>query len=526
MKKSNKNTTGKITAIYVRRSVSDKEKGNNSLSIPAQKEECLKYLERGGKVSENSYRIYCDDGKSAKDIAHRPAFRQMMSDAKDGLIDKIIVKKYDRFSRNLREYLNITDELDSYGVGVISLLEPFNTDTKEGRMMRNNLLNFAEFERETIASRVADAYNTKARETGFYQGGKMYFGFNSERRNINGKVGSVLVPNENAEAVRIAYELYQDPETSLADIIRYFAKNNVNSSVPSKHTESGMSNMDRSHLSRLLESALYVRADKEVYRFFSTKGYEMLDDVSEYDGIHGLFVHAGTDDDTYFVKLAYHEGVVPAETWLAVQDKKTRNHKIPSNGKAMNSWLVGMVKCAHCGYAVHFNHSSSEKKDKVYSRLIDYGFYTVNSCRKSMLALRPKTLEDTVFKAMCERIEHLVIAKKAAQTPDSETENIKSEIQRKEDEIHKLMDKLANADPVLFEYIQQRVKSLHEQKSDLESRLRTKERKHKSIDTAPLTEPLSKWDELTVQEKHDVAVTMIDSVIVSDETGIEIKFSI
>ena len=34
------------------------------------------------------------------------------------------------------------------------------------KVMRNNLLNFAEFERETIAARVADAYNTKARETG------------------------------------------------------------------------------------------------------------------------------------------------------------------------------------------------------------------------------------------------------------------------------------------------------------------------------------------------------------------------
>ena len=40
-------------------------------------------------------------------------------------------------------------------------------------MMRNNLLNFAEFERETIAARVADAFQTKARETGFYQGGKV-----------------------------------------------------------------------------------------------------------------------------------------------------------------------------------------------------------------------------------------------------------------------------------------------------------------------------------------------------------------
>ena len=72
-----------------------------------------------------------------------------MSDARNGLIKRIVVKKYDHFSRNMREYLNVTNTLDSYGVSVTSLTEPFNTATKEGRMMRNNLLNFAEFERET-----------------------------------------------------------------------------------------------------------------------------------------------------------------------------------------------------------------------------------------------------------------------------------------------------------------------------------------------------------------------------------------
>jgi len=72
---------------------------------------------------------------------------QMMSDAREGLIERIIVKKYDRFSRNMRGYLNVTDELDGYGVGVFSLSEPFNTTTKEGRLMRNNLLAFAEFEK-------------------------------------------------------------------------------------------------------------------------------------------------------------------------------------------------------------------------------------------------------------------------------------------------------------------------------------------------------------------------------------------
>lgn len=353
MRKSTKTNDG-ITAIYVRRSVSDKDKGNNSLSISAQKEECIRF------VGECDYRIYCDDGKSGKDVMHRPAFMQMMSDAREGLISRIIVKKYDRFSRNMREYLNITDELDRYGVTVYSLSEPFNTETKEGRMMRNNLLNFAEFERETIAARVADAFQTKARETGFYQGGKVQFGYTPERRTINGKTGSVLVPSENAEAVRVAYDLYQHPENSLTDIIRYMTENGINASRPTPRTKTGISNLDRSHLSRILENPLYVRADKEVYRYFLSKGYEMLDDIEAYDGIHGLFVHAGLDD-THFVKVAYHEGLVPAETWLRVQDRKSHQSKFPTNGKAMNSWLVGMVKCACCGYAMHFNHCANRK---------------------------------------------------------------------------------------------------------------------------------------------------------------------
>ena len=305
-----KTNNGKFKAIYVRRSVSDKDKGNNSLSIQAQKEECIKY------VGNDEHKLYCDDGKSGKDIQHRPQFQMMMQDARDGLISTIIVKKYDRFSRNMREYLNITDELDKLGVSVYSLSEPFNTETKEGRMMRNNLLNFAEFERETIAARVADAYNTKARETGFYQGGKTYYGYNSERRTVNGKIGSVLVPNEQAEVIRLAYELYKDNSMSLRGVIAYFRENKIPTTVPTNRTKSGLSNLDRTHLSRMLKSAIYVRADAEIYKYFSAKGYEMLDDVSDYDGVHGVYVHQDPNSDNMFVKLGYHEGIVPSDTWL------------------------------------------------------------------------------------------------------------------------------------------------------------------------------------------------------------------
>ena len=107
-----------------------------------------------------------------------------------------------------------------------------------------------------------------------------------------------------------------------------------------------------------------------------------------------------------------------------------------------------------------------------------------------------------------------------------ETENIKAEILRINEEIRKLMDKLADADTVLFDYINERVSSLHNKKTSLEEKIQTKNRKHKKIDTKPLEEPMNRWHELSVDEKHDIAVTMIDVIYLSDENGIDIHFSI
>ena len=211
--------------------------------------------------------------------------------------------------------------------------------------------------------------------------------------------------------------------------------------------------------------------------------------------------------------------------WLRVQDRKSHQSKFPTNGKAMNSWLVGMVKCACCGYAMHFNHCAN-RKGVVYHRFIDYGKFTLNGCPTPPIQLKPKQVEDAVLKEMQKRIEQLKIAKREDSKPDTETESIKTEIIRIDGEIQKLMEKLADADSVLFDYIQKRVSALHEQKSELDKKMQTMCRKRKAIDTKPLEEPMKQWDKLTVQEKHDVAAAMIDVVLISDETGIEVKFSI
>ncbi len=522
MKKKVTNTSG-VTAIYVRRSVADRD--NNSLSIESQKEDCIKY------VGEDCvYRLYCDNGFSGKDTEHRPAFQQMMQDARDGLISRIVVKKYDRFSRNLRDYLNVSEELDKLGVSVYSLSEPFNTSTKEGRMMRNNLLNFAEFERETIAARVADAYDTRGRETGFYQGGNMNFGYAPERMTVNGKNGSVLVPSEQADALRLAYQMYAEPSTSLRDIIKYFREHGdeVNYIRTDRYGgKKGEHNgkLNISSLSSILANPLYVRADKDVYAFFQSKGYEIIDDISAYDGIHGVFIHDNADGGKY-VKVGYHEGLVSSELWLTVQDKKSRNVTVPKNSKVANSWLVGLVKCAHCGYSVTFDRQF-RKNNRVHRYLVDYGWITTKGCLARSFKLHAPELEEAVLQAMRDHMETLEIAKKQKETPDAETEAIENEIIRIDGDIRSLMDRMAGADDVVFAYIQQRIKELHSKKSELERKMQTKARKRKAVDTKPLAEPLANWDTLTVQEQHELAAAMIDVIYLNHENKeIEIHFGI
>lgn len=523
----------KFTAIYVRRSISDIAKGNNSLSITAQKEDCIKYLREGGDISEDSYRIYCDDGKSGKDAEHRPEFQAMMADAKNGLIDKVIVKKYDRFSRNLREFLNISSELEQYGVSVISVLENFDTSTKDGRMMRNNLLNFAEFEREAIAERTKDSYRAKACGTGFFQGGSKPFGYISERRTVNGKTGSVLVPSNQAYALQKAFEIYQNPETSLNDIIVAFQDNDIDIEADRKKKKAGK--MSRGFISRVLENSLYVRADIDVYNYFSSKGYTMIDDVSAYDGKHGLFLHCEYQNDgkgkkqkkvgSEFVKVGYHEGLVSSEAWLAVQDKKAHNKHFPNRHRGMHSWLTGLVKCPHCGYALSVIYSENKEHTKSYLYYRDMGFHQVSGCVKLTPTTRPKYVEKAVFNAMKQRLADLEIIKSESES-SPEADNIKAETARIDNEINALMDKLAFADTTLYHYIEERIGKLHDTKSELEIKLQKIERKHREIDIEPLKDPLSHWDELSVQDKRNVAGELIDVIYVSDDQPIDIHFSI
>ncbi len=269
---------------------------------------------------------------------------------------------------------------------------------------------------------------------------------------------------------------------------------------------------------------LYVRAASEVYKYLVAKGVKMCDDIEAYDGKHGVFLHGRRTKNPY-AKLGYHEGIVDSELWLTVQDKLDAHNKVKQNRTAVNSWLVGLTKCAHCGYCIIW-HEQTIKSGKRYLYLVDGGWTKPIRCKKRALKIRPAELESKVFEEMQKRIKQLEIAKQKRKKPNADIEKTKAEIIRIDEEISKLMDKLANADETLFEYIQERISALHSRKADCQQTLFARERKYNEVDTAPLSEPLARWEELSIQERHDVAAAMIEVIYISDETGIDIRFSI
>jgi DNA invertase Pin-like site-specific DNA recombinase len=96
---------------------------------------------------------YTDSGFSGAKES-RPQLDNLMHDAKRRLFDAVIVYRYDRFARSLRQLVNALTEFDALGIHFISLHEGVDTSTPNGRLVFGIFASIAEFERELIRSRI------------------------------------------------------------------------------------------------------------------------------------------------------------------------------------------------------------------------------------------------------------------------------------------------------------------------------------------------------------------------------------
>lgn len=96
---------------------------------------------------------YVDTGISGSK-EHRPALDRLLSDCRKRRVDAVVVYRYDRFARSVRQLVNALEEFRSLGIDFVSLHEGVDTSTPNGRLVFGIFASIAEFERELIRDRV------------------------------------------------------------------------------------------------------------------------------------------------------------------------------------------------------------------------------------------------------------------------------------------------------------------------------------------------------------------------------------
>ena len=78
----------------------------------------------------------------------------MLKDLRNG--DVVVVTKYDRLARSLKDLLDIVDLIQARGAGFRSLGEDIDTTTPSGRLVFHVFASIAQFERERIIERTKE----------------------------------------------------------------------------------------------------------------------------------------------------------------------------------------------------------------------------------------------------------------------------------------------------------------------------------------------------------------------------------
>ena len=84
----------------------------------------------------------------------RPQLDQLLAGCRQRRFDAVVVYRYDRFARSLRQLVNALGEFDALGIQFVSLHEGVDTSTPNGRLVFGIFASIAEFERELIRDRV------------------------------------------------------------------------------------------------------------------------------------------------------------------------------------------------------------------------------------------------------------------------------------------------------------------------------------------------------------------------------------
>ena len=453
------------TALYVR--VSTAEQVKEGYSIGEQLDRLTKYCEA---MKWEVYKSYTDPGYSGANT-NRPGLQDMLTDIRNGKIDKVVVYKLDRLSRSQKDTLNlIEDNFLAYNCDFVSISENFDTSTPFGRAMVGILAVFAQLEREQIKERMSMGKEARAKE-GKWHGGLNPIGYDY----IDGQLA---INDYAAMQIREIYDRFLNGEPLRAietDFIKRKIKHNNNSYWSPKQ------------MRRVMSNELYLGYIKN----------------------NGKLIQ-GT-----------HEPIIDRDTFdRANKLLNQRNEKYKDASYAQSTLLGGLLWCGHCG-ARYGKAQSGTKK---------YGYTEVYKCysrhKKSKPMIKDPNCKNKTWKTpeldaiILDQIKELSLDPNRLHEVKSVDKRpvIEAEIDKIDSQINKLID-LYTLDKVPLTTLDNKLTELNTQKEALKEEL--SDMTASLLPESEVTELLNDFSEVikrcNLSELRIIVSALIDHIMIDGE---------
>lgn len=305
----------KTAAVYTR--VSTDEQAREGYSLDAQLKAIKKYAQNNDILIDSKY-IFSDEGISGRKAEKRPAFMEMIKQAKSKpkKFDIILVHKFDRFSRNREDSVVYKSLLKKeYGIPVISISEPLDPDDKMSVIMEAFLEAMAEYYSLNLSSEVKKGQLEK-HSKGELQTNPS-FGYNVSNNKL-------IINKDEANVVKLIFEQYAIDNLPMMQIAKNINALNIK-------TKRGRHFENRT-IYYILNNPVYI--GKLRYTPGRKNSYNF-------------------DNPNTILVDGQHESIISIELWNSTQMKLTKNAKWkkPKQHIDINPkhWTKGLIRCKECG---------------------------------------------------------------------------------------------------------------------------------------------------------------------------------
>ena len=344
MQKENSNDNfEKKVGGYAR--VSTLEQAEKGTSIDEQKRiihgECLR---RGWQLVQ----IYCDEGASGN-LTDRQGLHDLQRDARLGLFQTIVFTKSDRLTRSIRDLTNLWHDWTKLGLEIISVEQPeINSRGIYGKMLRNLLGIFAEWERDAIIERTTSGRMARWRTAEAIMG-TLPYGYEFDRINRN----IVLHPEKSIICQRI-FRMYLHQNLNTREIASRLYKESI-PTPQNRHCR-----WQYATISSLLKNPAYAgRSEYNIFKFETKKG-KMGQQFSKRS--------KEKKDSSQWITIDF-PSIISLKSHLKILDRMKLGselfHRCRKSESYKNLYLLENIRlfCGECGKRLKM-HIVSKKRDK------------------------------------------------------------------------------------------------------------------------------------------------------------------